>query len=419
MLAVQRTRPSGRGTSVTSINTVSLENWLTPPHNREAFWRVRDLAPTRPIRNDSGRINRLAERPVNLDDVRVPSGVGGSSETLSDHLRRTNCDGLCVVRNGVVKYEWHPRGIEGAYQAAIENPASRHLLMSVSKSLCATVLGAAVGRGDISLNDRVCEVAPEFLDTSVAQATVRHLIDMTAGTDFVEDYASYSQPHSDIQVIEYERQANFRPLEGRTPIGVLAHFRTYGLAREHGSWFDYRSPLTNVVARLLECSTGLDYPTLLSRDLWEPIGAEHPAEIVVDSLGFPIAEAGISCSLRDLARVGMAYVDDGSLSGTQVIPCDWVGESSTIDSIAYDSFAAAPTKDVRSDAPWAPRAYRNAWWLIDSERVMTGLGIFGQFCWVHRPSRTVIARFSTWPEASINEHRDACLQAFGVIVEAL
>jgi CubicO group peptidase (beta-lactamase class C family) len=291
--------------------------------------------------------------------------------------------------------------------------------MSVSKSLCATVLGAATDRGEVSLGDRVGDIAPEFLDTSVANATVRHLIDMTAGTDFVEDYASYSQPDSDIQVIEYERQANFRPLAGRTPVGVLAHFRTYGLAREHGSWFDYRSPLTNIVARVVECATGLDYASLLSRDLWESIGAEHPADIVVDSKGFPIAEAGISCSLRDLARVGMAYVDDGSLGGVRVISNEWVRDSATIDSVAQHAFVSAPVNELRDDAPWAPRAYRNAWWIVETERVMTGLGIFGQFCWVHRPSRTVIARFSTWPEASIDEHRDACLRAFGAIVEAL
>jgi 6-aminohexanoate-oligomer exohydrolase len=291
--------------------------------------------------------------------------------------------------------------------------------MSVSKSLCATVLGAAVGRGEVGLEDRVTDVAPEFLGTSVANATVRHLIDMTTGTDFVEDYASYSQPDSDIQVIEYERQANFRPLAGRPPVGVLAHFRTYGIAREHGAWFDYRSPLTNVVARVLECATGLDYASLLSRDLWISIGAEHPADIVVDSQGFPIAEAGISCSLRDLARVGMAYVDDGSVGGVQVVPRGWVRDSSSIDTVAHDAFRAAPTREIRNDAPWAPRAYRNAWWIVESERVMTGLGIFGQFCWVHRPSRTVIARFSTWPEASIDEHRNACLRAFGAIVEAL
>ncbi|NCZ92448.1 MAG: hypothetical protein EBZ00_00515, partial [Actinobacteria bacterium] len=81
----------------------------------------------------------MTERPANLDDILVPSVDADSRETLSEHLRRTNCDGLCVVRDGVVRYEWRPRGVAGAFQSAAEDPASRHLLMSVSKSLCATV----------------------------------------------------------------------------------------------------------------------------------------------------------------------------------------------------------------------------------------------------------------------------------------
>ena len=83
-------------------------------------------------------------------------------ETLERHLIRTNCDGLCVVRDGIVRYEWKPVGVDGAYQSAANDPSSRHLLMSVSKSLCATVLGAAVGRGDVALVDRVSDIAPEF-----------------------------------------------------------------------------------------------------------------------------------------------------------------------------------------------------------------------------------------------------------------
>ena len=143
------------------------------------------------------------------------------------------------------------------------------------------------------------------------------------------------------------------------------------------------------------------------------------AEIVVDSKGFPIAEAGISCSLRDLARVGLAHLDGDSNDRDCVVPQRWINDCFRIDSIARDAFVAAPTFDSANETPWSPRAYRNAWWIVESDRVMTGLGIFGQFCWIHRPSRTVIARFSTWPEASLDDHRDATLKAFGAIVEAL
>jgi len=398
---------------------ISLANWLTPPHNREAFWRVRDLAPTVPIVNDTGRVRALAERPADLGGLAVPTVGGEGSESLEAHLVATCCDAICVVVDGAVRYEWRAAARHGGWAPASTDPAARHLLMSVSKSLCATVLGAAVGRGDVSLADRVGDVAPEFADTSVADAAVRHLIDMTAGTDFVEDYASYEEPDSEIQVIEYERQAHFRPLAGRAPIGVMRHFRGYGTARPHGAWFDYRSPLTNVVARVLEVATGATYRELLCRDLWAPIGAEHPADIVVDHVGFPIAEAGISCAVRDLARVGLAHLDGLGVGDARVVPAAWVEDCAAPDRLAREAWAAAPAGTTRAPAPWAPLAYRNAWWCIEPGRTLTALGIFGQFCWVHRPTRTVIARYSTWPSALPEPTSDACLRAFGVIVEAL
>ena len=63
---------------------------------------------------------------------------------------------------------------------------------------------------------------------------------MTAGTDFVEDYDLYLNPDSDSVLIEYERQAGYRPLGNSPAIGVLKHFATYANVRPHGTLFDYR-----------------------------------------------------------------------------------------------------------------------------------------------------------------------------------
>jgi CubicO group peptidase (beta-lactamase class C family) len=64
-------------------------------------------------------------------------------------------------------------------------------------------------------------------------------------------------------------------------------------------------------------------------------------------------------------------------------------------------------------------AYRNAWWIVEPGRTLTGLGIFGQFCWVDRPSRTVIARFSTWPDAYPEPVSVACLRVMRAIADGL
>jgi CubicO group peptidase (beta-lactamase class C family) len=273
---------------------VTLSNWLEPPFNRVAFQHVRELVPTAPIRNSGGTVNRLRYALQPLDDV-VFTIADGSSKRWGDHLADTYCDAVVVVHGGKIVFE---RYFDGMTDDTL------HLLMSVSKSFCGALLGISIGRGLIDPDALVCNVAPEFAGTSIEGATVQQLIDMTAGTDFVEDYGLYDDPAGDAPLIEYERHAGYRPLGDRQPIGTLGQFATLGTAFEHGSRFDYRSPLTNVAARVIEIVNDERYPDVVSRHLWDALGQEHDADIMLDPLGHPVVEGGMSCSARDLARSG-------------------------------------------------------------------------------------------------------------------
>jgi hypothetical protein len=353
---------------VNSANApVDLSNWLEPPHNRWAFHHVADLLDTAPISNSSGNVTALPQQLVDLNEVSFIA-ADGSATTWKRHLDETYCDAICVVHEGSIVYENYFNNL---------NDQSQHLLMSVTKSVTAAAVGIAVGRGLLSIDDLVVDIAPEFAGTSLDGCTVRHLIDMTAGTEFVENYDLYSDPEADNPLLEYERQSGFRPLGNRPVVGVLKHFATYPLARPHGALFDYRSPLTNIVARIVEIVNGMSFQDVLSRDIWSTFGMEHSATISVDPLGFPIAEAGMSCTVRDLARFGLAYLNDGLLNNQRVLPESWVSDTRETDD-----------------------EYHNAFWIKVPDTEFTGWGIFGQFVWVHRPSRTVIARFSTFPEAA-------------------
>jgi CubicO group peptidase (beta-lactamase class C family) len=384
--------------------SITLGNWMEPPYNRVAFGRVRELAPTALIANRTGRVSALASKALaSLGSVMVDR-LDGSRSTFDEQIETTWCDAVCVVHDGSIVYE--------RYQNAMTD-TTPHLVMSVSKSFCAAALGVAVSAGKVATTDLVTDIAPEFTGTSLDGATVQHVIDMTAGTDFVEDYDLYDDPNGDSPLIEFERQSGYRPLGAREPIGTLALFGTYGTAFEHGASFSYRSPLTNVAARVLELVHGERYPDVLSRDLWGPMGMEHAADIMLDPLGHPVAEGGISCTLRDLARLGLVYLDDGLIDGVQVLPPEWVADTrrGTDGSVAL--FAAGEY----GATGWS--TYRNGFWVFERDQIFGGLGIFGQYCLVHRPSRTVIARTSTYPSALPMEQSDETLAALITVCEAL
>lgn len=376
---------------------------MEPPLNRAAFQRVREIAPTELIRNRSGHVRALPSRALPLDTV-IVDRLDGRRTPLGEQLDESCCDAICVVHAGEIVFERYLNGMEA------DTP---HLLMSVTKSVCAATLGIAVGRGLLAVSDLVCDVAPEFAGTSLDGAIVQHLIDMSAGTDFVEDYALYADPTSDAPLIEYERQAGYRPMGTSVPVGALAHFRTYPLAYPHGNRFDYRSPLTVVAARVVEIVNGRRFADVVSRDLWGPLGQEHDADIMLDCVGMAIAEGGMSCSVRDLARFGTAFLDDGTIDGDRILPEAWIADTvhATDESVAI--FDASPN----GDSGWSH--YRNAFWVLERDRALSGLGIFGQYCYVHRPTRTVIARFSTYPSALPEEQSDETIASFATICESL
>jgi CubicO group peptidase (beta-lactamase class C family) len=147
---------------------------------------------------------------------------------------------------------------------------------------------------------------------------------------------------------------------------------------------------------VIERAGGARLHELIARELWQPMGAEFDAEITVDAHGNPMADGGICASLRDLSRFGQLYLQRGGAAGRPVVPAGWVD----------DTIRGAPD-GVRAFAEggrppgYPPGAhYRNCWWIRDPGLPFyQASGINGQNIFVHVPSRTVAAKFSTWPTA--------------------
>ena len=368
------------------------DDWMEEPFARRTFQRVREFAPSARVANDAGEVAAL---PVDLHDL--PADVVAQFEA-------THGEALVVLKDGVLVHERYRNGME---------PRTPHLCMSVTKSFVGAMLGIQVGKGLVAVDDLVTDHAPEFAGTSLDGATLRHVIDMTAGTEFVEDYALYEDPDAINPLLEYERQASYRRLGGREPIGMYAHFRTYPKAYEHGAWFDYRSVLTNIAARVVENVTGQRFVDALADELWTPLGMEFDADMMLDVVGDAVVDGGLSCAARDLARFGQAYLDGGA----GVIPAAWVHDTVHGDDEAMRCFRESPTVTAEERKDWC--MYRNAFWVLERDRVYAMAGIFGQHCWIDVPNRVVITRFSTYPTALPERTYYETLDAFRSISAAL
>jgi CubicO group peptidase (beta-lactamase class C family) len=373
----------------------TLANWQDPPFNRWAFQHVRELIPSARIAGTSHA------RPLPRDDHelgRLAFCLNGAELTVDEFLDGSYTDGFLVVRNGHVVTERYFNGMR---------PETPHLLMSVSKSVTAAVAGVLAGRGALDPAAEVSTIVPELTGTSFAGATVQQLLDMRAGTRFNEDYADL-----DADVRSYERVYLWRPPAGGADAAdALSYFATLANDGPHGGPFRYRSILTDVLAWVIERAAGRRLHELISSELWQPMGAEYDAEITLDRHGNPMADGGISATLRDLARFGLLYLNRGLAGDRQVVPGWWIDD--TVRG-APDGPRAFAEGDDRAGYPEGGH-YRNCWWVREPALPFYhGSGINGQGVFVHGPSQTVVAKLSTWPVAWSDElygQTIACVQA--------
>jgi hypothetical protein len=355
---------------------VTLANWQEPPFNRWAFQHIRELIPTARIPRAAGPAPLpRAERDV----LGFRFRYGDGELSVAEMLEETYTDGFLVLHQGRVVTEHYFNGMA---------PDVPHLLMSVSKSVTSAVAGVLVGRGLLRVSAAIEEIVPELGGTSFEGATVQDLLDMRAGTRFDE---SYENLEADVRT--YERVYLWRPDNGDPrPADALGYFATLKNDGPHGGPFRYRSILTDVLAWVIERAGGARLHELIARELWRPMGAEFDAEITLDGHGNPMADGGICASLRDLARFGQLYLE----GGRGIVPKDWIED--TIRG-APDGARAFAEGDASPGYP--PGAhYRNCWWIRDpGVPFYQASGINGQNIFVHRPSQTVVAKFSTWPTA--------------------
>jgi hypothetical protein len=361
---------------------VSLANWQDPPFNRWGFLHVRDLIPTARIHRGDGPVWRLprAERDLSARTVRA----GRRRVSLGRLLDETYTDGFLVVHRGRIVFEEYRNGL---------TPDTTHLLMSVSKSVTSTVVGILVGRGALSPSDPVTLHVPELEGTSFDGCTVRHLLDMRAGTRFDEDY---DNPDADVRV--YEQVYLWRPqTRSGLPPDATSYFTTLSNARPHGGPFEYRSVLTDVLGWVAERAGGARLHELIARELWQPMGAEFDAEITVDAHGNAMADGGMCCTLRDLARFGLLMLRGVRRGRARVVPDAWIRDIRTPDADSVEALANDPGS-VEELGPGG--YYRNQWWVASGSRPrFYGAGINGQLVLIDGPTDMVIAKLSTWPQA--------------------
>ena len=373
-----------------------LDNWRTGPWNRWSFHNVRQLLPTATIHR--GPVTApLARKPTDLSALECKDR-DGASRTYDEVLRAAFTDAIVVVHKGAIVEERYFNGMQ---------PRDPHILMSVSKSVTAVLAGILMERGLLAADRLVEDYLPEAAASGFAGATIQQVLDMRVGLDFDEDYYVMNEG-----MRHYREAAGWNPVTLESPPSGLHEFLLSCTSdRPHGGPFQYTSPNSDLLGWIIERVTGRSLAQAMSEHLWEPLGAEFDGYVTIDRAGGARAAGGINLCARDLARLGLAMLQQGNTGAAAqvVIPASWIADT---------------TKGGDAQA-WAEGnfahllpggCYRNKWYQYGNDLgAYCGIGIHGQFLYVAPAAGVVIAHFASHPEPFNPQAETMCLDALDSI----
>lgn len=293
-------------------------------------------------------------------DLSTPVPWKGEDLALSDVLAATNTNAFVVLHEGQVVQEWYADG---------QTASTRFSSWSVAKSVISLLVGQAIGRGELSEDDRLVDLVPDLkAGGAYDDITVRDLLDMASGVDVPENYREYWPFTGTARLF----------LSTDLPGYIQAH-RTVTFAP--GSDASYRSVDTQLLGMILTEVEGKPLSELLTERLWQPMGAEADATWNLDrDGGLEKAFCCINAVARDYARIGQLVLDDGQVGGQQLVPTAWIDRISTL----------AP----HEVSGWG---YSAQWWHAPgSDDDLTAVGVYGQYIYVNPAADTVIVKLSDY-----------------------
>lgn len=300
----------------------------------------------------------------------VPAGVNAAAlQAASDWAfnrksREEVTLSLLVVHRGKIIHERYAPGVD---------MTTRTRTWSTAKSLAATLIGILVDQGRLALDkplglDWLPRAASPESDPRNA-ITLRHVLNMASGLETVDNSG-----------LEYATGSGMAYWAGASSIRGA---RERGLIRQPGTNWDYENydTLLAVYAMKRALGGGQDYLEFPRKALLDKLGMRNTL-LSTDRFGDFILSSQVYTNARDLARLGLLYLQNGMWQGERIISEDWI-------------------KFVRTPAPaTASRGnqYGGHWWLVPDNRTdvpkdaYTTAGNRGQFAIVVPSHDLVIVR---------------------------
>ncbi len=340
--------------------------------------RFRTMDLVMPSNNKIRRSEAVWELEENLKELPKTYTFNGKEYDTMEFLKRTETTGLAILYDQKIVFEEY-------YQGYDEN--SKATSWSIAKSFLSAMVGIAINDGLIdSVNDPITDYITSLKNTAYDGIPIKHILTMSSGVFFDENYDSYT---SDVSMIFIRNFAFSEPMSD--------YITRLEKVRESGVYNDYITSDSLVLGMLIREVTGKSVSAYLEETIWIPMGAEQDAFWMLDSAGQEISFGFLNAVLRDYLRFGNLYLLNGYRDETSIIPSDWVDES-----LAIHGSHLEPGDNPNSSWTFG---YGYQWWLPEEpEGDYTAIGIWGQYIYVHPKYNVVVVKTSTDKKFDDNDH---------------
>lgn len=285
----------------------------------------------------------------------------------------SNTAGIIVQKSGVKVYE--------SYFNGYTSDTAFHVF-SVSKSIISALVGIAIDQGCIrSIDQKVLDFFPDYTpkrgEKTAQRVTIRDMLTMT--TPFKYKSAPYTKYFTSASWVKSALDL----LGGKGEIGPFRYTPLIG---------------PDILSGILTNVTGQSVLEFASENLFSPMGINvtqnvvfhskeeqlsimkdyHESGWVADPQGINTAGWGLFIKPDDMAKIGQLYLNRGVWNGRQLVPAEWIDESTTVHS------------------HWDKLLYGYLWWIIDeNEHSYAAMGDGGNVIYVN-PARNLVVAIASF-----------------------
>jgi CubicO group peptidase (beta-lactamase class C family) len=243
-----------------------------------------------------------------------PEEQGMDSSVLAsmfDHIaeQQLNLRSVLIVRNGYLVTEayFHPYTAE-----------TFHTIESITKSVIDALIGIAIDQKYIKDADQsLLSFYPpdrhvDNLDANKQAIKLKDLLGLTTG------FACDDAPSSNNRTMT--QSGNW-----------VAFMLNSPMAAAPGTTFNYCSGAAHVLSDVLQRSVNMSAREYANEQLFKPLGiaAVPPERWGADPQGVSTGGFGLYLTPRDVAKLGLLYLNNGRWDDKQIVPAEWVAASTT------------------------------------------------------------------------------------------